>query len=138
MRKYNTYKSYGVDSKWELHLRETVFKKLKYHPLKLHYTKPETEHTYEPDWIIDEAKTIYIEAKGRFRDRAEYTKYIHIRESLDSNWEELVFLFMKPMCPMPGAKKRKDGTIRTHSEWAEKQGFRWFSEKNVHLLLGED
>jgi hypothetical protein len=32
---------------------------------------------------------------------------------------------------MPGAKKRKDGTKRTHAEWAETNKFRWFSEVNL-------
>ena len=44
---------------------------------------------------------------------------------------ELVFLFAKPEAPMPGAKIRKDGTKRTHAEWAEKNGFRWFSEETL-------
>ena len=29
---------------------------------------------------------------------------------------------------MPAAKRRKDGTKRSHAEWAEANGFRWFSE----------
>jgi len=29
--------------------------------------------------------------------------------------------------PMPGAGKRKDGTKLTHKEWAELNGFRWFT-----------
>ena len=44
---------------------------------------------------------------------------------------ELVFLFSNPNSPMPQAKKRKDGTKRTHAEWAETNGFRWFSEKTL-------
>ena len=44
---------------------------------------------------------------------------------------ELVFLFQKPFSPMPGATKRKDGTKRTHAEWAETNGFRWFSETKL-------
>ena len=30
---------------------------------------------------------------------------------------------------MPQAKKRKDGTKRSHAEWAETNGFRWFTEQ---------
>jgi predicted glutamine amidotransferase len=137
-RRYSRAKLYGCDSKWELKLREGILKDLKFHPCKLHYTKPSTNHTYEPDWVYldNSGFTYYIEAKGRFVDRAEYTKYIHVRESLGSS-EELVFLFMKPNTPMPGARRRKDGTIRTHTEWAEKEGFRWFSEQNINLLIGD-
>jgi len=29
---------------------------------------------------------------------------------------------------MPAAKKRKDGSKRTHAEWAEKNNFKWYSE----------
>jgi hypothetical protein len=135
-RRFNTYKSYRADSKWEEKLRTGIFKNIKYHPKKISYTKPATNHKYEPDWQLDIGKKrIYIEAKGRFRDRAEYTKYLHIRAVLNPRNEELIFLFMKPSNPMPNAKRRKDGTIRTHAEWAEKEGFRWFDEKTIHTLL---
>ena len=30
---------------------------------------------------------------------------------------------------MPQAKKRKDGTKRTHAEWAEKNNFKWLKCK---------
>ena len=45
--------------------------------------------------------------------------------------KELVFLFAKPSAPMPGAKRRKDGTKRSHAEWATANGFRWFSEETI-------
>jgi hypothetical protein len=32
---------------------------------------------------------------------------------------------------MPQAKRRKDGTKRSHSEWASSKGFRWFSENSI-------
>jgi len=44
---------------------------------------------------------------------------------------ELVFLFQKPYAPMPQAKKRKDGTKRTHAEWAESNNFKWYSEETL-------
>jgi len=31
----------------------------------------------------------------------------------------------------PGAKRRKDGTKRSHAEWAERNNFRWFSVYNI-------
>ena len=43
----------------------------------------------------------------------------------------MVFLFANPASPMPGAKRRKDGTKRTHAEWAETNGFRWYSEDTM-------
>jgi len=44
---------------------------------------------------------------------------------------ELVFLFMDPSAPMPQAKRRKDGTKRSHGEWASINGFQWFSEESI-------
>ena len=86
------------------------------------------EHTYHTDFIrYDDDKTIYLEAKGRFWDYAEYNKYVWIAISLNTN-QELVFLFAEPNAAMPGAKRRKDGTKFSHAEWAERNGFRWFSE----------
>jgi hypothetical protein len=32
---------------------------------------------------------------------------------------------------MPAAKVRKDGTRRTHGEWASANNFRWFSEESI-------
>ena len=32
---------------------------------------------------------------------------------------------------MPQAKRRKDGTRRTHGEWASSKGFRWYSETSI-------
>ena len=42
-----------------------------------------------------------------------------------------MFVFQKPYSPMPGAKVRQDKTKRTHAEWAETNGFRWFSEETL-------
>jgi len=95
----------GYDSLWEATLHETVLQEWKHH------------------WDI-------LEAKGRFWDYAEYSKYIHIREALPKGYE-LVFLFQKPFSPMPGAKVRKDKTKRTHAEWAETNNFTWYSEDTL-------
>jgi hypothetical protein len=75
-------------------------------------------------------KTYLIEAKGRFWDYAEYSKYIWIKKMLPPN-VELVFLFANPAAPMPQAKRRKDGTKRSHGEWAGANGFKWFSEESI-------
>lgn len=140
VRRFSRAKLYGKDSKWELELSKGLLKELKYHPCKINYVRPATNHTYEPDWLYVDKHGFkyYIEAKGRFVDRAEYLKYLYVRDSLAQGKEELVFLFMKPNTPMPGAKKRKDGTIRTHAEWAETNDFRWFSEQNIHILIGDN
>jgi len=114
----------GYDSKWEYELHKNILKSWNHHTSKVPYV---VEHNYEPDFERDK---ILIEAKGRFWDHSEYSKYLWIRKALPST-RELVFIFQKPYAPMPGAKKRKDGTKRTHAEWAESNNFKWFSEDNL-------
>ena len=63
-------------------------------------------------------------------DYSEYNKYVWIRKSLKPN-QELVFLFSSPSSPMPQAKRRKDGTKRSHAEWAETNNFKWYSEHTL-------
>lgn len=118
----------GADSKWEGELSKGKLKKCEHHPSKIAYI---IEHNYTPDF---KHRDIYIEAKGRFMDSSEASKYLWIRKKLKKN-EELVFLFMKPNTPFPHAKKRKDGTKRTHAEWAEKNNFRWFTEETIEEIL---
>ncbi len=117
----------GADSKWEGKLRDGVLNRCEHHPTKVPYV---IEHNYTPDFKY---KDILIEAKGRFMDSSEAAKYKWVRKKLPKN-VELVFLFMKPNLPMPHAKKRKDGTRRTHSEWAEKNNFRWYTEETIKDL----
>jgi hypothetical protein len=121
----------GYDSRWEYEIHKSVLKGWKHHDSTIDYT---VSHTYRTDFVktID-GKIILLEAKGRFWDYAEYSKYIWIREAFNELVEayELVFLFQKPYAPMPQAKKRKDGTKRTHAEWAEANNFRWYSEETL-------
>ena len=116
------------DSIWEAVLHEGILKYWEHHTEKVPYV---TEHTYEPDFFkIVGKKRILLESKGRFWDHAEYSKYIWLRKALPKN-TELVFLFANPSAPMPGAKRRKDGTKRSHAEWAETNSFRWYSEESI-------
>ena len=118
----------GYDSGWEYQLHNSVLKSWNHHSDKINYI---VEHKYEPDFTqtIDGVEYL-LEAKGRFWDFPEYSKYVHIKKALPKHIE-LVFFFQKPFAPMPGAKVRKDKTKRTHAEWAETNGFRWFSEANL-------
>jgi len=76
---------------------------------------------YLPDFVPKKEDNILIEAKGRFRTRQEAKKYIAVR---DNNPEKtIVFVFYDPKKPMPGARKRKDGTRFSMAEWADKNGF---------------
>lgn len=116
----------GYDSRFEHDLHRGILRNWKAHDGYVKYT---VEKKYFPDFtrVID-GKTIYIEAKGRFWDSEEYSKYLHARECLPED-AEIVFLFYNPYHPMPRSKKRRDGTKRTHAEWAEDNGFRWYCMK---------
>ena len=118
----------GYDSNWEYKLHSTILNDWNFHTEKIQYI---VEHTYNPDFIkVIDNKKVYLEAKGRFWDHNEYNKYVWIAKALPDN-VELVFLFADPEAPMPQAKRRKDGTKRSHSEWASSKGFRWFSENSI-------
>lgn len=132
-KRYTPKKPKGYDSFFEKELHDGVLNSLEHHSQRIEYTQT---RTYEPDFVhVDQYGFIYwIEAKGRFRDSDEARKYVDVRQALDQH-EELVFIFMKPETPMPFAKKRKDGTKYTHSEWADRNGFRWFTKDTVKGLL---
>ena len=99
------------DSKWEKTLHDTVLKGWEHHGKKYPYI---IEHTYHPDFFKQIGdKLIIVEAKGRFWD-----------------FVELVFIFLNPSAPMPGSKRRKDGTKRSHAEWANSHDFKWFSAES--------
>ena len=118
----------GYDSNWEYELHSGIFNKWSFHTEKIPYT---VEHTYQPDFVKQIGdKTILLEAKGRFWDHNEYNKYVWIAKALPKD-TELVFLFANPEAPMPQATRRKDGTKRSHCEWASSKNFRWFSEDSI-------
>ena len=118
----------GYDSNWEYELHSGILKDWNIHTATADYI---VKHTYYPDFIRKFGRqTIYLEAKGRFWDHAEHNKYVWIKKALPKSIE-LVFLFADPSAPMPGAKRRKDGTKRSHAEWAESNGFRWYSVYSI-------
>ena len=123
----------GYDSRWEYDVHQSVLKGWEHHNQNIDYI---VEHKYEPDFVRTfdgdfwENKTILLEAKGRFWDYAEYNKYKWIKDILPDDCE-LVFLFSNPSAPMPNAKMRRDGTKRSHAEWASKNGFRWYSTESL-------
>ena len=127
-KKYIGPNNSRYDSIWEALLHESILKDWDHHADHVHYV---IEHKYEPDFVrtID-GKKILLESKGRFWDFQEYNKYIWVKKRLPPD-TELVFLFANPSAPMPGAKRRKDGTKRSHAEWAESHSFRWYSEDSI-------
>ena len=118
----------GYDSNWEYELHSGILDNWSFHTDKVPYT---VSHNYHPDFLrVIEGEKILLEAKGRFWDYAEFSKYIWISKTLPED-TELVFLFANPSAPMPQAKRRKDGTKRSHGEWASANNFRWFSEDSI-------
>lgn len=85
--------------------------------------------TYLPDFVPKNESNILIEAKGRFRTRTESNKYIAVREKNPDI--TIVFVFYDPSKPMPGARKRKDGTRFSMAEWAEKNNFEYYTIKTL-------
>jgi hypothetical protein len=118
----------NYDSILEYTLHTTILKDWDFHGEKIPY---EVKHNYHPDFTRTIGKTkIILEVKGRFWNYEEYSKYIWIKKHLPKG-QELVFLFANPSSPMPQAKRRKDGTKRSHAEWATANGFRWFSADSM-------
>lgn len=83
---------------------------------------------YLPDFVPKNEDNVIIECKGRFRP-GEPRKYISVRENHPD--KELVFIFMNPKTPMPGARKRKDGSRFTMAEWADRNNFTWYTLKTI-------
>jgi len=109
-----------------------LYPELAYEPEQVTYERKST-HKYLPDFVSASGKFL-IETKGRMRNSAESRKYLYIREHLQFDsalylakgyYRQLCFIFMKPETPMPGARRRKDGTKLSHGEWATKNGFKW-------------
>jgi len=129
----------GYDSWFEYELHQKPLRACKCHTETVQYVQVKT---YEPDFIYyntaggKQKYKIFIEAKGRFRDRGEARKYVDVKKGLDKS-EELVFVFYNPKTPMPGARKRQDGTKLTHGEWAELNGFRYFTEETIPASWGK-
>ena len=116
------------DSWLEYDLHQDQLRGCEFHPGLLDYVQ---HRTYEVDFLVREGKKIiYIESKGRFRDRQESRKYVDVVKSLRRN-QELVFIFADSNKPMPGSRKRKDGTRLSHGEFSNLNNIRYFDLHNV-------
>lgn len=134
-KKEDELKGSGYDSLLEKRLHEGKLADCEFHNKEylVSYTVP---HTYEPDFIHHSGdKTYLIETKGRFSDNAEARKYLFVREALDEEKFELVFIWQKKGTRFPFARKRKDGTYATQEEWADKHSFRNWSQDEFELDL---
>ena len=105
---------------------------VEYEPKSFPYTQEiKRQRRYTPDGVTG---SIWIEAKGRFRTKDEADKYISVRDEYPDI--ELVFIFAKRGVKMPGARKRKDGSIYTMEEWCEKNNFYYcFEQDDVDQFL---
>lgn len=129
-------------SRFESELGEGILKGCKYETVIIHYEK-KTKHRYTGDFVNykEGNKMQLLELKGCFRDTAERQKYLFIQTKIEEMNKknkrqiELIFVFMNPDVPIPGSKPRKDGTRMTHSDWAEKNGFRWFTKQTIGSIL---
>lgn len=120
------------DSITERDLHSGILKSARFHDKedRVNYTVP---HYYEPDFVLEkEGRTFLVEVKGRFRDATEAAKYVHIRKSLPET-HELVFVWDQINKTFPFAQKRKDGTKRTHEEWADHQEFRHWNKQTFKI-----
>ena len=155
------------DSKFEKTLQEGVLSHCEFHNKEKTYEYT-ISHKYHPDFIWTDAngRVFLIESKGNFETTNDASKYRHIRDHLPENTELVfcfmngktkmprarkrkdgtfatvsewaeVFCFMNGKTKMPRARKRKDGTFATVSEWAERHGFQWFTEETIKELFNE-
>jgi hypothetical protein len=109
----------------EYNLHKGVLKALKHEGFTATYDIIKKNRKYTPDFV---SGSRLLEAKGRFRDRAEAEKYIHIKNS----GYTVCFIFQNPKTPLAWAQKRKRcGTKMSHAEWAEKNGFEWCSMNKI-------
>lgn len=120
----------GVDSHLEHELKQGGLSSCEWKPNKILYT---IKKHYHPDCVYEDT---IIEVKGRFRTSDEAAKYVWLRKSLPKD-KELVFVFSSPNCKMPNARKRKDGTFLTHSEWADKNDFIWYDKNHLPTPWGK-
>lgn len=117
----------GYDSWFEYDLATGPLKTAKFHPSGIPYVQ---KKIYNPDFHKRvNGVDYYFEAKGRFRDRQEARKYVDIKAGLTLS-ERLIFVFQNPATPMPASKRREDGTRLTMAQWAEKNGFEYYSPSN--------
>lgn len=111
-----------------------VLKLCRYEFRKVKYVVP---HTYNPDFDFPDKPWCLIEAKGRFiNGTAEAKKYIEVAKQHKDL--EVVFIFERAMTKAYTAcKKRKDGSVMTLGEWACKNGFVFFDERDIPLWFIE-
>lgn len=98
----------------------------KYEQYEIKYTKPVTQHTYTPDFVLPNG--IIIEVKGilQLEDRK---KHLLIKEQYPDLDIRFVFQNAK--------NKITKGSKTTYADWAEKNGFQYASKMIPESWLHE-
>lgn len=105
----------GITAEW-LRSRGISFE---YETRKIKYTKPESEHTYTPDFILPNG--IIIETKGRFV-AADRAKHLLVKEQHPEY--DIRFVFSRSSEPL------YRGSPTTYAKWCDKYGFK-YSDRTI-------
>ena len=128
-RAIGTYRS-GLEKKVAEYLTQLKVA-FKYESVKIKYTKPESYHTYTPDFVLPNG--IIIETKGMFTtdDRRKHLAIKRQHPKLD-----IRFVFEN------GRRKLRKGAKSTYEIWCDRYGFEcydrivpesWLKEKGKAL-----
>lgn len=85
-----------------------------FEPFKIAFIRPETEHTYTPDFLLPNG--ILIETKGRFVT-ADRQKHLLIRRCNPE--ADIRFVFSNPR------QRIGKGSRTTYAMWCDKNGFKY-------------
>lgn len=109
----------------EYRLHTNGLKGCLYEPCDVPYT---TKRKYKVDFVpmVEGGCNVIIEAKGRFFP-GDLAKYKAVRDS--NPHLELVFVFSHP------TQKVRKGAKLSMAQWAEKEGFRWYTEETCYKIL---
>ena len=109
--------------KFRSKLEEQVDKRMKQAGIKAEFEPVKIEYTYNyiPDFVF---KGAYIEVKGLL-SAEDMRKYYAVKKSNPDI--QLIFVFAAPNKIVPRRKI-------THAEWADKNGFKWFSQYEMKNL----
>jgi len=100
--------------------------RVRYEEVKLKYVVPASDHTYTPDFILDNG--IIVEAKGHL-DHKTRKKMLCVAESNPDL--DIRFLFMNAF------NKIYKGSPTTYAEWAAKHGFKWANKEIPEAWFNE-
>jgi hypothetical protein len=91
--------------------------KLRFEDIKIPYVVPESDHTYTPDFVLENG--IIAETKGKLEQR-DRVKHLLIQEQ----WPglDIRFVFQRPHDPI------RKGSKTTYAMWCDKHNIKWSSK----------